>query len=487
MTRVFQNLKPERVWYYFEEISKIPRCSENMEGITDFILQFAREHGLAHRKDSASNILVIKPAAPGLEKTPVVVLQSHLDMVCEKNSDSTHDFTNHPVKMKVEADSVMAEGTTLGGDNGIGIAAMLALLEHPSLPAGMLECLFTVDEEIGLKGAFALDTSLLKGRMLVNLDSEEVGSIYIGCAGGKDSEITLPIRWTVPTKEECSLRLIVRGLRGGHSGVDIHSGRANAIKLLARILFHLKGQLSIRVVSFTGGDKLNAIPREASVLIAVRKEDTVRAHKLFDTHCSALKKEYYGVEPEIAFTMQDEKHTDKLLDADSSEMFVNLLSAIPHGVLAMSPIIEGLVETSTNLASVRTRTEAVHLAASHRSSVDSALNWVCDVHRAIAAMAGAEIEQNEGYPGWSPDEGSKLLKYAKEVVKKVSGGEARVMAIHAGLECGIIKRKYKGMDAISIGPTITGAHSPQEKVDIESVETFWKVLLQILQEVYGER
>ena len=484
MVGVLQNLRPERVWYYFEEISQIPRCSENMEGITGYLLRFAREHCLEHRRDSASNILVKKPALPGLENAPVIVLQSHLDMVCEKHSGSRHDFARQPVKLKVKAGSVMAEGTTLGGDNGLGIAAMLAILEQRSIPTGTLECLFTVDEEIGLKGAFALDTSLLSGRLLINLDSEEVFSIYIGCAGGRDSKMTLPIRRRALAQDECNLKLNIRGLRGGHSGAEIHLGRANAIKILARILYHLKSQLPLRVVSFSGGDKLNAIPREATALIAVPEKDVGRVHELFDTYCLALKKEYHAIETEINISIQDESHTDTPLDTGSSETFINFLSAIPHGVIAMSPVIEGLVETSTNLASVHTSTEAVHFTSSHRSSVDSALNWVCDLHSAIAAMAGAEIQQNEGYPGWSPDESSRLLAYAKKAVKKVSGEEARVTAIHAGLECGVIKRKYEGMDAISIGPTIRGAHSPQEKVEIESVETFWKILLQLLKEIY---
>jgi dipeptidase D len=483
MNKKIRQLKPERIWSYFEEISRIPRCSGNTERIVDYLLRFARGHGLEERMDSASNLVIVKPPSQRYSRVPVVVLQSHVDMVCEKDSDSSHDFNRDKLKLKIEAGSLSAEKTTLGADNGLGMAVMLSILEDTTIPSGALECLFTVDEEIGLKGAFAMDSSLIRGRLLINLDTEEAGSICIGCAGGRDSHFALPVRRAAAEKGEKRLLMQVRGLRGGHSGAEIHLGRGNAIKLLARLLLQMMKGCSFRIVSITGGDKLNAIPREAEAVLSVRGMDEVQVRKRFQELSSLVKDEYLCIEPDCSFRIEEHSGTEAPFDAGSTQLLLHLLSVIPHGVLGMSHQMEGLVETSSNLASVRTSAESVQLASSHRSSVESALGWVCDMHGAIAGMAGCDIMQTEGYPGWRPDEDSRLLKHAQRAIRKVMGREAKVTAIHAGLECGIIKTKFEGMDAISIGPTITGPHSPQEKVDIRSVEIFWKVLLQILKEI----
>jgi len=487
MNQKIHQLKPERIWRYFEEISKIPRCSGHTERIMDYLLRFARKQGLEHRKDSASNLVILKPPSERYASAPVVVLQSHVDMVCEKDSGISHDFTNDPLKLRIEEGTLRAEKTTLGADNGLGMAAMLSILEDTTIPSGALECLFTGDEEIGLKGAFAMDSSLIRGRLLINLDTEEVGVICIGCAGGRDSHFVLPVRRAAVEKGEKRFLMQVRGLRGGHSGTEIHLGRGNAIKLLTRLLLQMKKNCSFRIVSITGGDKLNAIPREAEAVLSVRGMDEAQARKLFQELSLSVREEYLYIEPDFSFRIAEYSGTEDPLDAVSTDVLVHLLSVIPHGVLTMSHQMEGLVETSSNLASVRASADSIQIASSHRSSVDSALDWVCDLHASIAEMSGCEIKQNEGYPGWRPDEDSWLLKHARSAIQKVMGREAKVTAVHAGLECGIIKTKFRGMDAISIGPTITGPHSPQEKLDIGSVEIFWNVLLQILKEVCASR
>jgi dipeptidase D len=472
-------LKPERLWRFFEEISAIPRCSGDAGKISGYLLRFAGQRGLEHRLDRAGNIVMVRPARPGREGAPVIVLQGHVDMVCEKDAGTAHDFTRDPVRLKIGSDSVSAEGTTLGADNGIGVAAMLAVLDGEAPPSGKLECLFTVDEETGLTGASALDESLLQGRLLVNLDTEETGTVCIGCAGGRDSFLTFPLR-RVPAGEESGLLLSIAGLKGGHSGADIHLGRANAIKLMAWTLKRLRKEFPFRIASITGGDKLNAIPREVEAVLCVGKSLVRVFSRRFSDLSESAGKEYLQLEPELRLEIREHPLPEAVADSASTDMLINLLNVIPHGVLAMSPVMSGLVETSTNCASVRTDADAVTVSSSHRSSVDSALLRVCDVHLAIAEMAGARIEQSEGYPGWIPNRDSRLLRIAEDAVREVTGHKAMVTAVHAGLECGVIKSRFPGMEAISIGPSITGAHSPRESVDVRGVETFWNILLRIL-------
>jgi dipeptidase D len=416
---------------------------------------------------------------------PVVVVQSHVDMVCEKNISTVHDFNNDPVRLKRDGAWICAEGTSLGADNGIGVAAMLAMLADPHMEPWPVEYLFTVEEEIGLNGAKALDTDMLRGSMLINLDTEEVGTLYIGCAGGRDSDLLFPMQEYTTKQSMGFLHVTVSGLRGGHSGAEIHLGGANAIKLLARVLNALRHELPVHLVSINGGDKDNAIPREADAVIAVPEGDVEKARKLFSACISRVSDVTRAVEPGVQFHLEDWSNGGTPFTSKSTGCLVDALMVIPHGVLAMSSVMENLVETSNNLSSVRTAQNRVHVHASHRSSVSDALSWVAEVHGSISRLSNAGLEQDEGYPGWNPDPSSKLLSHASEGVRRVLGKDPTIRAIHAGLECGVIKQRVKGMDAISMGPTIVAPHSPDERVHIESVDLFWNIMIQTLEIIYS--
>ncbi|MBN2325125.1 MAG: aminoacyl-histidine dipeptidase [Spirochaetes bacterium] len=485
MKHVTKGLEPERLWYHFEEISRIPRASGNEEKAAEYIVRIARRRGLRHTIDAAGNVLVVRNADEGYESVPAVVLQSHLDMVAEKNESSRHDFSKHPIELVKDGEWVRAKDTTLGADNGIGVAAMIAALEDESVSTGKIECLFTVEEETGLVGAAALKPDLLSGRLFLNLDAEEIKAVYIGCAGGKDSLLTLFPDTERTSHTDTGLRVEVRGLSGGHSGVDIHLPRGNAIKILARVLAVLEREVSCRISSLEGGGRLNAIPREAFCTLAVPKERAGRAKEVLGTVCDTLRREYSAVSATISFGIGECPCPDTVCDPASTKKIVDLLMAIPHGVISMSPRMEGLVETSTNLASVRLENERLFLSTSQRSSVKSALEWVCDEHRAIARLSGASIEQTNGYPGWEPDPDSRLLAKVKKAVRRVTKQEAAVKAVHAGLECSVIKDTYPKMDMVSIGPTVTGVHSPSERVNIKSVRMFWEILIASLAEIRG--
>jgi dipeptidase D len=482
MAYVTEDLEPRVVWRNFEEISRIPRASRKEGPVLEYLLRRARELGVDCRQDDAGNVVIYRPAHPRYSRAPVAVLQSHVDMVCEKNSDSDHDFDRDPIVLQVDGEWVRAKGTSLGADNGIGVASMLSILSESSLELGPLELLFTVEEEIGLNGARDLDRGMISGRTLINLDTEEVESLYVGCAGGRDSDFFLPMKAESAGAALKALKLGVTGLRGGHSGAEIHLGGANAIKLLARVLSHLRGAVGtpLRVASFAGGDKHNAIPREAFAVVAVDAGSEHAVQNSFDTFASTLYGELHSMDPGARFHLDSADLPPMVFDERSSGRLVDTIMAIPHGVLAMSRLMEDLVETSSNLSSIRAGSEEVHIHTSHRSSVDSALDWVCETHRSIAALSGARIEQDAGYPGWNPDPASRILGLAKEASLSVLGRAPAVRAIHAGLECGVIKRNFEGMDAVSIGPTIRGPHSPDERVHIESVHRFWSILLETL-------
>ena len=482
---ITEGLEPGRLWYYFEEISGIPRASGDERGILDYLLRFAREGGIEHREDGAGNIVMHRPVGEKYAGLPAVVIQSHVDMVCEKNASSTHDFDSDPILLKRDGDWIRADGTSLGADNGIGVAAMLAMLADPGLESWPMEFLFTVEEEIGLNGAMNLDTNMISGRMLINLDTEEVGTLCIGCAGGRDSDLFFPMNVETVKGDLSFLHMGVTGLRGGHSGAEIHLGGANAIKILARVLNFVKRSVPIRIASIRGGDKDNAIPREATAVIAVKEEERDRVERLFADFTADLIDVIRDGEPDLQFHLEVQREGEAF-DPLSSAGLVDTLMVIPHGVLAMSRVMEDLVETSSNLSSIQTGPKEVRIHASHRSSVENALSWVAELHGSIAELSGARIEQDQGYSGWNPDPSSKLLAYAREVVQRVLGQPPAVRAIHAGLECGVIKDRFQGMDAISLGPTIRGAHSPDERVHIDSVSSFWKILIETLRFIYGE-
>ncbi|MBC7080824.1 MAG: aminoacyl-histidine dipeptidase [Thermoplasmatales archaeon] len=460
---MLENIEPKEVWKYFEEICKIPRCSKNEERIANYIMEVARNYGYEVSRDRVGNVVARKGEAK-------ITFQCHMDMVCEKNKDVVHDFLKDGIKPYIDGDYVRARGTTLGADNGIGIAISLALMEK-NLP---IEFLFTVDEESGLTGAFALEKGFIKGKYLINLDSEDFGVIYIGCAGGGNSTISMKVRYL--NKRGEGVRIVVKGLKGGHSGIEIDKGRANSIKLLARILYELDG----RIGKIEGGDKHNAIPREAFAEIITEKSIEEIKKK-----AEEMKNIFTGEYPqEKSIEIVVEKcEMSRVLDKRASRKILNLLLALPHGIISMSQDVKGLVETSTNLATVRME-EELKIVISSRSSIDSALDGVMQSIRCIAQLAGAKVEEGSKYPGWKPNLESKLLKMASEAFYELYGKEPEKKAIHAGLETGIIGKITGINEIISIGPQIEHPHSPDEFVQISSVEKFWKYVLHLIEKIH---
>ncbi len=480
---VIENLKPTLVWKQFDEIRKIPRCSKHEEKIRNYILKFGETHGLNIKTDMVGNIVLIKQASTGMEKKPTVVLQCHMDMVCEKNSDVVHDFSKDPIKLKREGDILTADGTTLGADDGIGIAAVLAILEDPTLKLGQIEALFTVDEETGLTGAYALSSTMLSGKILLNLDSEDWGVLTVGCAGGGNSHITIPITTKQPPKDRVWLHVKVSGLRGGHSGVDIHEQRANALKLIARLIWKVNEYHDMLLAEINGGDKHNAIPREAFATIGVKPDDEEIIVQLLHQEVKNILEEFKPIDPKIAMTIKEGKAPPFVLEGPSQHIITNMIRALPHGVKKMSYEIPGFVQTSTNLAKITMEKDAVRMVLSSRSSVMVELQYLRDQIHAIVNLCGGSVEEEEPYPGWKPNLNSNILKLAKQLYKKKYGTEPVVEAIHAGLECGIIGEKYEEMDMVSIGPTVKYPHSPEEQVHISSVEKFYEFIVDILKHV----
>ena len=471
---MLENLEPKIVWKFFEDICKIPRCSKHEEKIAEYIISIAEKKGLEWQRDDVGNV-VIRKKANGYENAPVIILQCHMDMVCEKNKDVEHDFNRDHIKPFVDGEWVKAKGTTLGADNGIGLAICLALMEN-NIKHGPLEFLFTVDEETGLTGAFGLKKGFVKGQLLINLDSEDFGVIYIGCAGGGNSTIKLPLKFVDANKE--GLKIMVKGLKGGHSGIEIDKRRANAIKLLARILYNINAKIG----KIEGGDKHNAIPREAiAEAIVDNIEEAERKIKEME---EIFKNEYSATEPNLKIEVE-KYNVAKILTDNLNEKLIKLLMALPHGVLAMSQEVKDLVETSINLATIR-MDEYTTIVMSSRSSVNSALDAVMQSIRCLAELSGANVEEGSKYPGWKPNLKSRLLQIASEAFKELYGKEPEKKAIHAGLETGVIGEITGINEIISIGPQIEHPHSPDERVHIESVDKFWKYLLYLLEKVAKE-
>ncbi len=479
---ILDNLKPASLWKHFQKILTIPHCSGNEKALGDYIISLAKANNLSWKRDKVGNVVVAKKASPGHEQAETVILQGHLDMVCEKNSDVAHDFSQDPIQAEIKREWVQAKGTTLGSDNGIGVAASLAIMEDSSLVHGPLEFLFTVDEETGLTGATKIEPGFLKGKKLLNLDSEDEGVFTIGCAGGADSEIQVPLK-REKSKGEL-YRLKIFGFRGGHSGVDINEGRGNAIKLIVRLLWQAQKEFDFSLVRLEGGNKRNAIPREAWADFYL-KSGQFEAFKAFTQQAfEKIKFEFQAVEKEANFSLeQSGGEKDAPLSSLSQKNLINLLFGLPHGVLSMHPEMRDLVETSTNLAVIHTHSKQAEIICSSRSSVASALEATRNMIAALAELAAASINQPEGYPGWTPNLESPLLKTLKEVYRQIFGQEPEVGAIHAGLECGILGQKFPGMDMISFGPTIEHPHSPEERVNIPSVEKFWKFLTEVLKKL----
>ncbi|RLF31136.1 MAG: cytosol nonspecific dipeptidase [Thermoplasmata archaeon] len=480
---VIEDLEPKIVWKHFDEIRKIPRCSKHEEKIREYIVNFAKKLNLEYKVDKAGNVVIRKTASPGMENKPIVVLQGHMDMVCEKNANVKHDFSKDPIKLVKKGDVLTADGTTLGADNGIGLAIMLAILEDKNLKHGPIEALFTVDEETGLTGAFAIQPGFLKGRIMLNLDSEDFGIITIGSAGGGGSKIELPVR-TQKNQEGLKPFIVkVTGLRGGHSGVDIHEQRGNAIKILARLLWKAMQNYELLVSDIRGGDKHNAIPREATAVVLVNEKEVSKFVSSLQNEAKDITNEIKTIDPNFTLKIEETKKPEEILDKESTFKLVNLLYSLPHGVDRMSYDVPGLVETSTNLAKTSIEKDRAVIEMSSRSATKSELEDMRGRIKAIASLAGAKTTEDEPYPGWKPNLDSRILALAKKVFREMYRKEPKVEAIHAGLECGIIGEKFPGMDMISIGPTIKYPHSPDEQVEISTVDKFYKYVLKILENI----
>jgi dipeptidase D len=477
------NMEPRPLWKQFDEIRKIPHPSGHEEKIRQYFLDFAKDRGFEVLTDDTGNVVVKIPATPGHENAPTIVLQGHMDMVCEKNNDVEFDFFNDPIQLKVDGEWLSAKGTTLGADNGVGLAAALGLADDESAVHGPLEVLATVDEETGLTGAAQLDASMIQGKTLLNLDTEEIGAVYIGCAGGGDSTITLPVGWQdVPDGTE-TIEVKVSGLRGGHSGVDVHEQRGNAIKALARLLWKAGRAKTLTVSRFEGGGVHNAIPREAGADCVVAAADVDAVRKAIESEAEAIRVELASIDPGFKVAISATGRPDQMLDGKSNGALLNLILSIRHGVDAMSFEVPGLVETSNNLASVWMRDGNIVIGTSSRSSSATALQSVRDSIRAAAELAGATVEEGDSYPGWKPNLESKILETTKQVHERVFGFVPEMKAIHAGLECGIIGEKLPGMDMVSFGPQIEWPHSPEERINIPSVEKFYTLLKEVLKEI----
>lgn len=469
-------LEPRAVWGHFDEILRIPRPSKGEEAIRRYVVARAEARGLDTRQDAAGNLVVAVPATPGHEGVPTTILQSHLDMVQEKNSGTDFDFATDAIRPRRDGDYLAAEGTTLGADNGIGVAAMLAVIDGDGLTHGPLELLFTVDEESGLTGAAQLDGSLLTGRRLLNLDTEEAGSVYVGCAGGADTLFRLPLALSAPPDGVRALAVRVAGLLGGHSGVDIHLQRGNAVALLARALWAAHLETPLRLASLSGGSAHNAIPREAAATVVVAAETAEAARRALEAEGAAVAAELAAADPGFSLHVDAAEIPGSAWDEGTSERALALLVALPHGVLAISREIPDLVETSNNVAVAGGEPGQLTVLCSTRSSTASALAAVRRRLAALGRLAGAAVEQPPGYPGWKPDLDSAVLATVREVHRRVLGAEPSVKAIHAGLETGILGEKVPGLDMVSIGPQIEFPHSPDERVHVESVGRFWELL-----------
>ena len=477
-------LQPAEVFQQFEEILKIPRPSKKEEKIIKFLLDFAKKHKLKADKDSAGNILISKPATKGFEKKKTVVLQSHMDMVCEKNNATKHDFDKDPIIPIIDGDWIKAKDTTLGADDGIGIAAQLALLASDKIKHGPVECLFTVDEETGLTGAFALKPGFFKGSILLNLDSEDEGELFIGCAGGKDTVANLKYEKKKLPGKQIAYKLNVSNLTGGHSGDDIHKGYGNAIKIANRFLWLIDDDYGIRLSSFDGGNLRNAIAREATAIFTVKDEIQKEIEKDFKAFSKAVKAEFAVTEPNMTLSLTKCKKPDFVLDADSQFDLLNAIYACPHGVISWSMDMPGLVETSTNLASVKfIGKNKIEITTSQRSSVESSKTDIVNMVETVFLLANCEVKHSNGYPGWKPNTKSEILDITRKAYSTLFKKEPVVRAIHAGLECGLFLEKYPELDMISFGPTLRGVHSPTERLHIKSVQKFWDLLIEVIKNI----
>lgn len=476
-------LSPQPLWDIFAKICSIPHPSYHEEQLAEHIMGWAKEKGLHAERDQVGNILIRKPATAGMENRKPVVLQAHLDMVPQKNNDTVHDFTKDPIQPYIDGEWVKARGTTLGADNGIGMASALAVLADDSVEHGPLEVLLTMTEEAGMDGAFGLQANWLQADILINTDSEEEGEIYMGCAGGIDFISTLPLsREAIPAGYQ-TFKLTLKGLKGGHSGGDIHLGLGNANKLLARFLAGHAAELDLRLVDFNGGTLRNAIPREAFATVAVPAANADELKKLSSVYLDILKNELSAKEKNLTVVLESVTTDKAALTVQSRDSFVQLLNATPNGVIRNSDVAKGVVETSLNVGVVTMGDDSAEIICLIRSLIDSGKEYVVSMLESLGTLAGAKTSAKGSYPGWQPDASSPVMALVRETYQRLFNSTPNIQVIHAGLECGLFKKPYPDMDMVSIGPTITGPHSPDEQVHIESVGHYWTLLTELLKAI----
>lgn len=479
MTQI-RDLKPRLVWELFDDITRVPRPSKREDKIRKFLVDFAACHALECKCDATGNVVMRKGATPGYETRPTIILQAHMDMVCEKNADVQFDFEQDAIRTHIEDGWVRAEGTTLGADDGIGVAAALAVLIDEELEHGPVEALFTVDEETGLTGAFGLGEGMISGKYLVNLDSEDEGEIFIGCAGGIDTLAYLPLVTEAAPSGYAYYKIAISGLLGGHSGDDIDKGHANSNKLAARIAERAARLFGARLSHFDGGNLRNAIPREASIVLGVPSDRAAAFEADADSFAALLVAEFAIVEKSAKIERTAVATPQGVLAEATQHNLLLALIGVPSGVLAMSAAMPGLVETSTNLASVKIEGERIVITTSQRSSVESAKEYAKLQVESCFVAAGCEVVHSDGYPGWAPNPDSRLLEWTIEGYKHLFGTEPKVRAIHAGLECGLFLERYPHLEMVSFGPTLRGVHSPDERLEIATVDKFWTLLVDLL-------
>ncbi len=478
-----KDLDPKIVFSIFDEITKIPRPSKKEEKIRQYLLDFAAKHNIEAQTDEVGNVVLRKPATPGHENAPIVIMQGHMDMVCESNHKG-FDFENNPITTIVDGDWVRADGTTLGADNGIGVAASLAALIDDTLVHGPLEVLVTVDEETGMTGAINLGKDMIHGKILLNLDSEYDAEVFIGCAGGVDTTAIFKYERSMAPTDYQYFRIEVKNGLGGHSGGDIHLGRANANKLLARFLWNLTTQHEVSVAEFDGGNLRNAIPRAAHAIVGVHTSKKEDVRIALNNYAAEIANEYAGIEPTLEIDMESVDRPEFSIDSRTSINLIRAIYCAPHGVVSMSRDLEGLVETSTNLAAVKMKSDnEIIITTSQRSSVESRKWDIANQVEAVFTLAGAHVTHGDGYPGWQPDMNSPIMKIASDAYEELYGVKPAIKAIHAGLECGLFKSVYPELDMVSFGPTLRDVHSPSEKMFIPAVERFWQQLRRILEKV----
>ena len=478
---VLNHIEPKNVFYFFEAISNIPRGSGNEKAVSDFVVRFAKDKGLYCRQDDAFNVIVKKPATAGYENAPTVILQGHMDMVCEKNGDTEHDFLVHPLELYIDGDFIRAKGTTLGADNGIAVAMALALLDADNIAHPSLECVFTADEEAGMGGVKTLDPYDLEGRLFINMDSEEEGHLLVSCSGGQRVEIALPADRENAPEFGRGYLLQISGLKGGHSGSDIHLERANANKLMGRVLLRIMDEFENRLVSVDGGLMENAISREASAVLWLRPQDSDAVSQMIADLQDMFYSEYQHSDGAITLKLSPlSEHIQRVFTQDTAEKIKNILLLIPYGVIHQSVAMPGLVESSSNIGVVRTEEEKISFCNATRSSVKSRKEEILNQIRSLAALAGAQCKETNDYPGWNFNPDSKLLPIFQNAYKEKYGKDAVVTAIHAGLECGIFSEKMNGLDMISIGPNMFDVHTPEERLSISSTARTWDYLKEVL-------